>query len=152
VLEHILDGTMEPTNLPFELLKNITNNFSEEQKIGQGGFGSVYKGILKNGTVAVKRIFNSHTIDVKLFQREVNNLLDVNHENVVRFLGYCASTEEKAMRIEGVREYIYAEMRERILCFEYISNGSLSEHITGMIKLFSSSLYILSSIFFFFYF
>jgi len=43
VLEHILDGTMEPTNLPFELLKNITNNFSEEQKIGQGGFGSVYK-------------------------------------------------------------------------------------------------------------
>uniref|UniRef100_A0ACD5X1R3 Uncharacterized protein n=1 Tax=Avena sativa TaxID=4498 RepID=A0ACD5X1R3_AVESA len=134
VLEHILDGTMEPTNLPFELLKNITNNFSEEQKIGQGGFGSVYKGILKNGTVAVKRIFNSHTIDVKLFQREVNNLLDVNHENVVRFLGYCASTEEKAMRIEGVREYIYAEMRERILCFEYISNGSLSEHITDELR------------------
>uniref|UniRef100_M8CYQ2 Cysteine-rich receptor-like protein kinase 25 n=1 Tax=Aegilops tauschii TaxID=37682 RepID=M8CYQ2_AEGTA len=43
VLEHILDGTEEPTNLPFELLKNITGNFSEEREIGHGGFGMVYK-------------------------------------------------------------------------------------------------------------
>uniref|UniRef100_M8C416 Disease resistance N-terminal domain-containing protein n=1 Tax=Aegilops tauschii TaxID=37682 RepID=M8C416_AEGTA len=43
VLEHILDGTKEPTNLPFELLKSITRNFSEDREIGRGGFGIVYK-------------------------------------------------------------------------------------------------------------
>ncbi|VAH85997.1 unnamed protein product [Triticum turgidum subsp. durum] len=134
VLEHILDGTEEPTNLPFELLKNITRNFSEEREIGHGGFGMVYKGVLRNGIVAVKRIFSHHTINETLFYREVNSLLNVNHENVVRFLGYCACTEEKAMRIEGVREYIYAEIRERLLCFEYIGNGSLREYITDELR------------------
>ena len=91
--------------------------------------------MLRNGIVAVKRIFSHHTINETLFYHEVNSLLNVNHENVVRFLGYCACTEEKAMRIEGVREYIYAEIRERLLCFEYIGNGSLREYVTGKIML-----------------
>ena len=67
----------------------------------------------------------------RFFYREVNSLLKVNHENLVRFLGYCASTEHSAMKIEGSREYIYAEIRERLLCFEHIGNGSLHEYITG---------------------
>ncbi|VAI93787.1 unnamed protein product [Triticum turgidum subsp. durum] len=130
MLEHILDGREEPTNLPFALLKNITDNFSEEREIGQGGFGTVYKGVLPNGNVAVKRIMNSHTIDENLFYGEVNSLLKVNHQNVVRFLGYCANTEQIAVKLDGAREYIYAEIRERLFCFEYISNGSLQKHIT----------------------
>ncbi|XBI33194.1 hypothetical protein VPH35_056552 [Triticum aestivum] len=134
VLEHILDGTKEPTNLPFELLKSITRNFSENREIGRGGFGIVYKGVLPNEIVAVKRIFSHHTIDEKIFYREVNSLLNVNHENVVRFLGYCASTEHSAMKIEGSREYIYAEIRERLLCFEHIGNGSLHEYITDELR------------------
>jgi hypothetical protein len=48
VLEHILDGREEPSNLPFALLKKITNSFSEEREIGQGGFATVYKVISFN--------------------------------------------------------------------------------------------------------
>uniref|UniRef100_A0A453GTY9 Protein kinase domain-containing protein n=1 Tax=Aegilops tauschii subsp. strangulata TaxID=200361 RepID=A0A453GTY9_AEGTS len=57
VLEHILDGTEEPTNLPFELLKNITGNFSEEREIGHGGFGMVYK-----VTLTLYRILGTYMI------------------------------------------------------------------------------------------
>ena len=91
----------------------------------------VKQGVLRNGNVAVKRIMNNHTIDEKLFYREVDSLLKVNHKNVVRFIGFCANTEQVAIKIEGKREYIYAEIRERLLCFEYISNGNLQKYITG---------------------
>ncbi|KAM0929205.1 hypothetical protein ACQ4PT_001777 [Festuca glaucescens] len=134
VLEHILDGRQEPTNLPLALLKNITNNFSKDLEIGHGGFATVYKGVLPNGNVAVKRIMNKHTVDEKLFYREVNSLLMVNHPNIVRFLGFCASTDQTAIKIEGSRDHIYAEVRERLICFEYISNGNLRKHITDELR------------------
>jgi coatomer subunit beta' len=90
------------------------------------------QGILRNGeVVAVKRIKNSQTIDDKLFRREVNSLLNVSHKNIVRFLGFCSHTEHKAVDYEGSGEYIYAESRERILCFEYINNGSLEKYTAG---------------------
>ncbi|VAI81564.1 unnamed protein product [Triticum turgidum subsp. durum] len=130
MLEQILEGKEKPTNLPFALLQKITDDFSEEREIGQGGFGTVYKGVLRNRNVAVKRIMNNYTIDEKLFYREVNSLLKVNHKNVVRFLGFCANTEQAAIKIEGKKEYIYAEIRERLLCFEYVSNGNLQNYIT----------------------
>ncbi|VAI81565.1 unnamed protein product [Triticum turgidum subsp. durum] len=100
MLEQILEGKEKPTNLPFALLQKITDDFSEEREIGQGGFGTVYKGVLRNRNVAVKRIMNNYTIDEKLFYREVK------------------------------KEYIYAEIRERLLCFEYVSNGNLQNYIT----------------------
>uniref|UniRef100_A0ACD5WD64 Uncharacterized protein n=1 Tax=Avena sativa TaxID=4498 RepID=A0ACD5WD64_AVESA len=134
VLEHILDGTEEPANLPLELLKNITNNFSKEREIGHGGFATVYKGVVQNRNVAVKRIMSSHTVDERLFYREVNSLLTINHPNIVRFLGFCASTDQTAIKIEGSRDHIYAEIRERLLCFEYISNGNLQKHITDELR------------------
>ncbi|KAI4986230.1 hypothetical protein ZWY2020_018860 [Hordeum vulgare] len=128
ILERILDGKEKLTNLPFALLKKITNDFSEEREIGHGGFRTVYKGVLQNGNVDVKRIMNNYTIDEKLFYREVN------HKNVVRFLGFCANTEQVAIKIEGKREYIYAEVRERLLCFEYISNGNIQNYITDELR------------------
>uniref|UniRef100_M8BTY4 non-specific serine/threonine protein kinase n=1 Tax=Aegilops tauschii TaxID=37682 RepID=M8BTY4_AEGTA len=134
VLEHILDGREKPTNLSFTLLKNITENFSDNREIGNGGFATVYKGKLPNGNVAVKRIRNSHSINEMLFYREVDSLLNVEHKNVVRFLGFCASTDQTAIRIEGSKEHIYAEVRERLLCFEYISNGSLQKYITDELR------------------
>ncbi|KAM0839609.1 hypothetical protein ACQ4PT_060205 [Festuca glaucescens] len=134
ILVHTLDGREKPTNLPFALLKNITRNFSEDRVVGHGGFAIVYKGVLPNGGVAVKRIRNNHSIDEKLFYREVDSLLTINHQNVVQFLGFCASTEHTAIKIEGSRQHIYAEMRERLLCFEYISNGSVKSHITDELR------------------
>ena len=61
--------------------------------------------------------------------------MKAKHKNIVRFLGYCANTENKAMKHSESGEpskYIFAEMRERLLCFEYISNGSLDRYLTGM--------------------
>ncbi|KAF7033623.1 hypothetical protein CFC21_044710 [Triticum aestivum] len=131
-LERIFEGTIKPTDLKLSALQSITGNFSQERIVGTGGFGTLYKGVLRNGEVAVKRIKSNHTIDENVFRREVNSLLHVSHKNIVRFLGFCSHTEHKVFENEGSRDYIYAEDRERILCFEYINNGSLEKYITGL--------------------
>jgi coatomer subunit beta' len=78
----------------------------------------------------VKRLFNSRTIKDKMFHREVQSLIMVRHENIVGFLGYCSFTEERVLIFEG--RTVMADIRERLLCFEYISNGNLENHLTGM--------------------
>ncbi|KAM0879337.1 hypothetical protein ACQ4PT_034313 [Festuca glaucescens] len=134
VLEHIiLDRTVEPTNVPLALLQHITEEFAEKRQIGRGGFGVVYKGDLQNGSVAVKRLSNTHTIEEELFYREATSMISVKHENIVRLLGYCANTEGQAMINPEPGEnmkFIFAEIRERLLCFEYIRNGSLDKYLT----------------------
>ncbi|CAO2190809.1 unnamed protein product, partial [Urochloa humidicola] len=68
-LERVIhDTNAEPTNLPLSLLEAITKNFSEDQRIGTGGFADVYKGSLQNGTVrtvAVKKLSNRFVVDDK---------------------------------------------------------------------------------------
>jgi serine/threonine protein kinase len=88
------------------------------------------QGILQNGSVAVKKIFSNLNVEDKEFDREIQSMMQVKHPNVVRFIGYCSNTEHELMRKEG--KYIKVEVRERLLCFEHISNGSLRSHITGM--------------------
>jgi coatomer subunit beta' len=77
----------------------------------------------------VKTIRSDKTINEKLFQREVTILLNISHRNIVRFLGFCSHTIHKAALYEG--QYVYAEYRDRLLCFEYINNGNLKKYITG---------------------
>ncbi|RLN29095.1 uncharacterized protein C2845_PM05G17120 [Panicum miliaceum] len=132
LLESIVDRCEKPSNLKLPLLKHITKNFSDELKIGHGGCGVVYKGILSNGTVAVKKLFNSHTIDDVMFHREVKSMMVVQHQNIVRFLGYCSHTEEQVVEMAGIIHL--AQIRERLLCFEYISNGSLENHLTDQLR------------------
>jgi coatomer subunit beta' len=94
----------------------------------------VNQGVLPNGCVAVKKLLNSKTIDDVLFYRETNFLMSVKHQNIVRFLGYCANTENIAIKVDGSGKcgnYMYPELRERLLCFEYVSKGSLHNHLTG---------------------
>ncbi|VAH11993.1 unnamed protein product [Triticum turgidum subsp. durum] len=137
VLERILEGDEEPKDLPLALLQHITNDFCEERKIGQGGFGDVYKGVLRNGlAVAVKRIhINVDAVDDKLFRREFNSLWKTNnHQNVVRFLGFCSNSYQIRIQEAGPEEIKLANVRERLLCFEYISNGSLDKHITDELR------------------
>lgn len=93
----------------------------------------VKQGIVKNGIVAVKRLFKSRTIKDKMFHREVKSLITVRHDNIVRFLGYCSFTEEQVVSFERVT--IMVDVRERLLCFEYISKGSLDSYLTGTILL-----------------
>ncbi|CAL4981721.1 unnamed protein product [Urochloa decumbens] len=132
ILERILAGSEEPNHLDLPLVQRITENFSEKKRIGVGGCGEVYKGIIQNGVVAVKRLFKSRTIKDKMFHREVKSLITVRHHNIVRFLGYCSFTSERVASFEGVT--IMVDIRERLLCFEYISNGSLESHLTDELR------------------
>ncbi|CAM0878420.1 unnamed protein product [Alopecurus aequalis] len=135
LLERILDGAEDPTNLSLTLLQDITDNFSEERKIGQGGFGEVYKGVLRQRTVAVKRIYiNENTVDDRLFRGEFASLWNTNNRNVVRILGVCSEVHHKPMKVDGPGELIWANVLERLLCFEYVSNGSLDKHTTDELR------------------
>jgi len=102
-------GTSKPTRYSFSEVKKITRRFKE--KVGQGGFGSVYKGKLPNGVpVAVKMLENS-TGEGEEFINEVATIGLIHHANIVRLLGFCS---------EGTR---------RALIYEYMPNESLEKYI-----------------------
>ncbi|KAJ9566844.1 hypothetical protein OSB04_002810 [Centaurea solstitialis] len=97
-------------SLHFELgmIQEATNNFSVENKIGEGGFGGVYKGVLHNGNeIAVKRLAKGSGQGALEFKNEVVLLAKLQHRNLVRLLGFCLEAEEK------------------ILIYEYVPNHSL---------------------------
>ncbi|GLJ36069.1 hypothetical protein SUGI_0723760 [Cryptomeria japonica] len=93
----------------YEELKTITGNF--RNKLGSGGFGSVFKGTLTDGTlVAVKKLEVSKQCE-KQFRTEINSVGITNHKNLVRLKGFCA---------QGSR---------RLLVYDYMSNGSLNSFL-----------------------
>lgn len=124
----LYDESVDPTALSLSLLKAITRNFSEGQEIGRGGFGAVYKGELRNGTVAIKKLFDLIDIDEKKFESEVDFLIGTRHKNTVRFLGYCSKTQRIMEQYNGTT--VWAERRQRLLCFEFLAEGSLADYIT----------------------
>ncbi|XP_047052526.1 receptor-like serine/threonine-protein kinase ALE2 [Lolium rigidum] len=130
VLERMLiDENAEPTDLPLSLLEDITDRFSPDREIGRGGFAVVYKGIVGERMVAVKKLFK--TIDVvheNKFHKEVECLMKAKHKNIVRFLGYCAEAHGKAADYEG--RFVMANLLNWLLCFEYVPNGNLQKYIT----------------------
>lgn len=126
-LEKMLCTTdIDPTKLPLSLLEEITKKFADDQQIGSGGFATVYKGLLKNGTIAVKKLKNV-VMDDTNFNTEVCNMVMVKHKNIVRFLGYCGDTQTEVLNYEG--KNIIVEERQRLLCFEYLPEGNLRKHI-----------------------
>ncbi|XP_004979768.1 uncharacterized protein LOC101779298 isoform X3 [Setaria italica] len=132
-LDLILNGSKRPDKIKLSVLRHITENFSHKRKIGQGGCGVVYKGILPSGgIIAVKKLFSNKTLDDRMFEREVTAMMMVEHQNTVRFLGYCSHTEQQALEMWG--KYILAEERERLLCFDYISKGSLEDYVTDELR------------------
>ncbi|XP_039820261.1 cysteine-rich receptor-like protein kinase 7 isoform X3 [Panicum virgatum] len=114
--------------LPSSLLNDITNDFSDDLVIGRGGFAVVYKGMLRNGTIAVKKLNNSLEMHEDNFKQEVTCLVGVNHKNIVRFLGYCSDTQGKMLDYKG--KLVMADERQRMLCFEYLPKGCLHNYIT----------------------
>ncbi|XVF40630.1 hypothetical protein PTKIN_Ptkin01aG0129400 [Pterospermum kingtungense] len=102
-------------DLPFFDLSTIaaaTKNFSSDNKLGQGGFGSVYKGVLFNGKeIAVKRLSKHSGQGVEEFKNEIVLIAKLQHRNLVRILGCCIEGEEK------------------MLIYEYLPNKSLDSFI-----------------------
>ncbi|CAN6199679.1 unnamed protein product, partial [Urochloa humidicola] len=129
-LEAVLqDQSAEPCDLRLQYLIDITDNFSSKRELGRGGFGVVYKGTLPNGTmVAVKNLVSIADVQDKQFKNEVDNLMRVRHQNIVRFVGYCYETWMKYMEYNG--KHIFAEIPQKLLCFEYMPNGSLDRYIS----------------------
>ncbi|XP_061344227.1 receptor-like protein kinase ANXUR2 isoform X2 [Gastrolobium bilobum] len=98
-------------------LRKSTNNFDENQIIGRGGFGKVYKGCLQhNGvgdyTVALKRWdMNTLAENQEYFKKEVELLCQLRHPNMVSLIGFCNDKHEK------------------IIVYEYMLNGSFHDHL-----------------------
>ncbi|KAM3280211.1 hypothetical protein ACQJBY_047155 [Aegilops geniculata] len=106
ILERLLlDESAEPTDLPLSLLKDITNGFSPGNKIGSGGYAVVYKGVVRKGMVAVKKLSNTFGIHENKFQEEVKCLIKAKHKNIVRFLGYCADTQDATCGLNWMERY-----------------------------------------------
>ncbi|KAM0855287.1 hypothetical protein ACQ4PT_049863 [Festuca glaucescens] len=129
-LESILRGESSPDAIPFQYLKEITNNFSDDQVLGQGGSGVVYKGVLHNGEmIAVKRIASSSRPGLeKQFENEVYHLMMLKHPNIVRYVGYCYEARHVCTKYNG--KHVFAEMAERLLCLEYLPKGSLDNYLS----------------------
>ncbi|KAJ7946214.1 Cysteine rich receptor like kinase [Quillaja saponaria] len=99
-------GEMQHFNL--STIQAATNNFSDENKLGEGGFGPVYKGKLISGQeIAVKRLSFSSRQGLEEFKNEVMLVVKLQHKNLVRLLGCC---------LEG---------NEKLLVYEYMPNTSL---------------------------
>ncbi|CAL5200793.1 unnamed protein product [Lathyrus oleraceus] len=82
-------------------IANATNNFSIDNKLGQGGFGPVYKGKLENGQdIAVKRLCNTSGQGPKEFINEVKLIAKLQHRNLVKLLGCCIQGDEKLLIYE----------------------------------------------------
>lgn len=117
-----------PREPKLEFLKNITKDFSSERVIGHGVFGVVYKGILQNGQlVAVKKLVQTSGVHDRRFQNEAGNLQFLEHRNIVKLLGSCYQVEKKL--VERNNKHFLADVPEKFLCYEYLSNGSLDNYI-----------------------
>ncbi|CAM0885378.1 unnamed protein product [Alopecurus aequalis] len=113
-----------------ESLRGITNNFSPEHKIGGGGYGQVYKGVLDNGeAIALKKLHYIPELDDTTFANEFSNLMKARHKNITRLVGYCYHRGHQIVEHKGV--HIFALVEDRVLGIEYLQNGSLDKYLSG---------------------
>ncbi|GAA0184369.1 transmembrane signal receptor [Lithospermum erythrorhizon] len=94
----------EAESLQYDLtnIKTSTNNFSADNKIGEGGFGEVFKGTLNGQQIAVKRLSKTSGQGEQEFKNEVLVVAKLEHRNLVRLLGYCLDEGEKILLYEFV--------------------------------------------------
>ncbi|KAB5534157.1 hypothetical protein DKX38_017243 [Salix brachista] len=102
----------ESLQFAFSTIEDATEDFTEKNRLGQGGFGVVYKGVLPNGQeIAVKRLSKDSGQGDLEFKNEVLLVAKLQHRNLVKLLGFC---------LEGI---------ERLLIYEFVPNSSLAHFI-----------------------
>ncbi|RYR21010.1 hypothetical protein HN51_035625 [Arachis hypogaea] len=113
-IDEELSGIQNVRLYSYKELKLASDNFSPSNKIGEGGFGSVYKGLLKDGKVAAIKVLSDESRQgVKEFLTEINVFSEIQHENLVELYGCC---------VEG---------NQRILVYNYLENNSLAQTLLG---------------------
>nr|XP_009796862.1 PREDICTED: G-type lectin S-receptor-like serine/threonine-protein kinase At4g03230 [Nicotiana sylvestris] len=123
------DEVIDVPYIHLETILAATDNFSNAIKLGQGGFGPVYKGIFPGEKeIAVKRLSTHSGQGIDEFKNEVTLIAKLQHRNLVRLLGYCINKTEQ------------------ILLYEYMLNKSLDTFIFGKLAktslLFSNFLFL----------
>ncbi|KAL4012651.1 hypothetical protein IC575_029760 [Cucumis melo] len=103
-------STLTPKRYSYSKLKKITNSF--KNKLGQGGFSTVYKGKLPDGLDVAVKVLNKSSENGQDFINEVVNITRTSHVNIVSLIGFCY------------------ERKKRALIYEYMSRGSLDKYIS----------------------
>ncbi|KAM0865128.1 hypothetical protein ACQ4PT_043473 [Festuca glaucescens] len=105
-----------PRRFGYAELASATKNFSEERKLGQGGFGAVYRGFLKELglKVAIKRVSKGSTQGRKEYAAEVRIISQLRHRHLVRLVGWC-----------------HEHRGDFLLVYELMPNGSVDHHLYG---------------------
>lgn len=105
-------GSKEFPSIPFHIINAATNHFCNTNKLGEGGFGPVYKGILGDGKeIAVKRLSKTSGQGQTEFKNEIILIARLQHKNLVRLVGCCLENNEK------------------LLVYEYMQNRSLDVYL-----------------------
>jgi len=116
--EFSMTGSPRTHIFSYEELDEATDGFSEARELGVGGFGTVYKGILSDGSVvAVKLQYNNSYKGVEQFLNEVDILSRLRHPNLVTLYG-CTSQQS-------------SRDRDLLLVYEFVPNGTLADHLHG---------------------
>ncbi|XP_068644986.1 uncharacterized protein [Aristolochia californica] len=140
-------GGRELPIFDFKVVAFVTDNFSPANKLGEGGFGPVYRGTLPGGQeVAVKRLSRSSGQGLQEFRNEVLVISRVQHKNLVRLVGYCIQGEEKMLLYEylpnkSLDAFIFdsdeqkLDWRQRFHIIEGIARGLLYLHRDSRLKI-----------------
>jgi len=101
----------------YEKIAEITNGFSRENIIGEGGFGYVYKASMPDGRVgALKTLKAGSGQGEREFRAEVDTISRIHHRHLVSLIGYCIAEQQRA------------------LIYEFVPNGNLNQHLQGNVS------------------
>ncbi|KAH8955713.1 hypothetical protein BDL97_07G001900 [Sphagnum fallax] len=113
IQQEFANKEVEPTLYSYNILKTATRDFHQNNKLGEGGFGIVYKGVLSNGGELAIKLLKKSKQGVTEFLNEIVLLTSVKHKNLVTLKGCC---------LHGV---------QRLLVYEFVENQNLAEVLWG---------------------